>query len=293
MRAAVYHEISPVSRREHHARAATIVDDEAASLRHRVAGAFVEDPVLAGDLAAFARREADRGAWGSAADALVSASRLVAGVPATRDLLLEGVECMLLGGDLSAALAATEDVSAFEQSAHRDYVLGTLALMVGRHEEAEQLLVRAFEACDQTTERRLVADIAGQLSNLHLTWARPGEGATWAARALDAGQGRSLVDVLSCQATGLVMSGRRAEALSCVAGLPDPSRHRTLDSLNGYLGRGFARCVTDDFAGARSDLLPLIGALGQRGLTYVAIAAISVLAVAEYRLGLWDDAVMH
>jgi predicted ATPase len=74
--AAVYHDLGPARRAALHAAAAELAEDEASSLRHRVAAAPTEDARLAADLAALGRREATRQAWAIAATHLVSASRL-------------------------------------------------------------------------------------------------------------------------------------------------------------------------------------------------------------------------
>lgn len=76
VRAAVYHHhLGPARAAELHRRAAALVDDEAASLRHRAAASGPQAD-LADEAADFARREAARGAWPSAAAALLQAARL-------------------------------------------------------------------------------------------------------------------------------------------------------------------------------------------------------------------------
>ena len=224
VRAAVYHDLGPVRRTGLHARAAELVKDEPSSLRHRVAAARGGDAELAADLSAFARREAGHGAWASAADALLSAHRLAPATEEQERCLLEAVEYMILGGDVGGAMPHTETITALRPSPRRDYVLGSLALMTGRHEEAERLLVGAYQLCDAGTDRRLVADLAVQLANLGLTRGKGAEPATWAARALDAGQGLSLLrSALTCRIGGLAFAGRASEGLDEAASLPAAS----------------------------------------------------------------------
>ncbi|TMD93821.1 MAG: helix-turn-helix transcriptional regulator [Chloroflexi bacterium] len=297
VRAAVYHDLGPVRRIGLHAQAAALVENEASSLRHRVAAARGEDAQLAADLGAFARGEAGHGAWASAADALLSAQRL-APTPAERhQYLLEAVEYMLLGGDVGGAMAHTDTITALRPSPRRDYVLGSLTLMTGRPEEAERLLTGAYELCDPGTDRRLVADLAVQLANLGLTRGKGAESATWAARALDAENaedGMSLLrSALTCRVAGLTFAGRASEGLAAAASLPEASADLDQPSVDGYLGRGFARYIIDDLAGACADLAPMSTVFRHRGPAYLAVSALQFLSWAEYRLGSWDDAILH
>jgi DNA-binding CsgD family transcriptional regulator len=294
VRAAVYHDLGPVRRATLHARAAELVEDEASSLRHRVAAASGDDPRLAAELAEFAYREAGHGAWASAAVALLSASGLAPPGAAGPQHLLEAAEYMLLGGDVTGVVALADAITACAPGPRRDYVLGSLAAMHGRGEEAERLLIGAYELSDATTDRRLVADIAGQLANQNLVRGRATEAATWAARALDASRDRSLVlNALSGWIVGLASAGRVSDALAAAESLSDPSADIHEASMDGYTGRGYTRLITDDLAGACSDLEPMATAFRRRGPAYLAVAALWLLATAEYRLGSWDDASLH
>jgi len=294
VRAAVYHDLGPVRRMGLHSRAAALVQDEASSLRHRVAAARGNDAQLAADLSAFARREARHGAWASAADALLSAERLAPTPAEAHRCLLEAVEYMLLGGDVIGAIAYTDTVTELHRSPRRDYVLGNLALMTGRHEEAERLLICAYELCDTGTDVRLVADIAVQLASLYVARGKGVECATWAARSLDAGHGMSLLpSALTCQVTGLAVAGRVPEALAAATALRQVSPDLDQASVDGYLGRGFVRYIIDDLTGACSDLSAMSAVFRRRGPAFLAVSALMFVSWAEYRLGSWDDAILH
>jgi DNA-binding CsgD family transcriptional regulator len=294
VRAAVYHDLSPTRRAALHERAAALTHDEAASLRHRLAAFHGNSAELVADLTGFGRREAARGAWASAADAILSARRLSASGRERDELLLEAAEYLTFGGEVTAAAALSDDVATLGESARREYVLGSIALMSGRHEEAERSLTGAFALCDMGTDRALATQVAVQLANLTLTRARAGDGAAWAARALEVAQGTIPVsNALSCLAIGLTFAGRPAEAMASVATLPDPSDEVTPDRIDGYLGRGFVRYVTDDHDGACRDLAPLCATLRRRGPAYLAVAALATMSMAEYRMGAWDDSILH
>ena len=102
-RAAVYDQLPLTRRAELHAAAARLVDDEADSLRHRVAAAHGPEPTLVADLENFASREASRGAWASAASTLAVISRLSPSKSVRQQLLVRAVDAMVAGGDLVRA----------------------------------------------------------------------------------------------------------------------------------------------------------------------------------------------
>jgi DNA-binding CsgD family transcriptional regulator len=78
-----------------------------------------------------------------------------------------------------------------------------------------------------------------------------------------------------------------------VASLPDAPDEAHPDRIDGYLGRGFARYVTDDHVGACTDLAPLCALLRRRGPAYLAVASLATMSLAEYRMGGWDDSILH
>jgi ATP/maltotriose-dependent transcriptional regulator MalT len=196
---------------------------------------------------------------------------------------------MLNGGDVTGAVAQATTINDLEPSPRRDYVLGSLAAMTGRPEDAERLLAGAHELCAPDTEGGLVTDIAAQLATLNLTRGKGSEAATWAARALTTVEEGPLVPVaLSCLVAGLAFAGRMPEALAAAASLPDPS-----SNADGYLGRGYARLINDDPAGACADLEAISVVFRRRGPAHLAVAALLLLSQAEYRRGSWDDAIHH
>lgn len=75
-RAAVVDGLGPAQRRELHARAAEIVDDEGSSLLHLVSATTRSDADLADRLDRYAQARASDGAWSDAAEALIISSRI-------------------------------------------------------------------------------------------------------------------------------------------------------------------------------------------------------------------------
>jgi ATP/maltotriose-dependent transcriptional regulator MalT len=118
------------------------------------------------------------------------------------------------------------------------------------------------------------------------------EGITWARRSLETCPG-SLPG--TNRRTSLFVSygasGRMAEGLAEAA-------HLELDRVDvrhadGLVGRGSLRLWADDPAGARADLLPAADACLRHGPLETGMFAAVHLADAEWRLGRWDDALLH
>ena len=112
-------------------------------------------------------------------------------------------------------------------------------------------------------------------------------------RSTQSARPRPCPNSLSVLAIGLLFAGRAPEAAAAVAELPRADSLPEDSPLDGYLGRGYVRCVTDDPAAAREDLAPVAERLRRRGPAHQAIEALTVLATAEYRMGDWDDASVH
>ncbi len=294
VQAAAYHAIGPAHRAELHERAATLVTDEASALRHRVAAARGVDPQLAADLIIFGIHASHRGAWDAAADALLSASRLTADGPERDQRLLMAAEYMLLGGAVDDVLALVGEIESQSPTARRGFVLGSLAMTGGRYDRAQELLAGAYDVCDPVRDHPLAEEIAAQLARVHMGRGNGPEAALWATRSLDARRAPSPVsDSLSVLAIGLLFAGRAPEAAASVAELPDAHALEDDERLDGFIGRGYVRLVTDDPAAAREDLAPVAERLRRQGPAHRAIEALTMLATAEYRLGDWDDASVH
>ena len=295
VQAAAYHSLGPAHRAELHERAATLVPDEASSLRHRVAAARGADPQLAADLIIFGIQLSRRGAWDAAADALLSASRLTADGPERDQRTLMAAEYMLLGGAVDDVLALVDEIERQAPTARRGFVLGSLAMTSGRYDRAQEMLAAAYDAMRPGTRPPACrGDRRAARASAHGSRARPRRGAvgdqvarrkprTVARLRLALGPG----DRPALCRPGPGGGGRGGGTAS--GRLPAA----TIVPLDGYLGRGYVRCVTDDPAAAREDLAPVAERLRRRGPAHQAIEALTMLATAEYRMGDWDDASVH
>ena len=293
-RAAIYHDIGPAQRARLHLRAAELVGDEAAALFHRSAGAFGEDPQLACDLADYARREAARGTWTRAAAAMLRSSRLSpAGVERERRLL-EGVDFLLVAGDVARAATFTDQIRACADGPYPRYLLGLLAFHGGRPLEGEEVLLSAWEAREAGSDPELATKIATELALVLVRRSRGPELVTWARRAMASATGSNRArPPWYTLGYGLAYAGRTAEGLSELAFLPEQPRELRPEEVEPMFARGLMRYMTDDLDGARPDFTAMAPAAARWGSFVVRFASICFLGAVEYRLGDWDAAIAH
>lgn len=292
VRAAVYEDLGPARRTSLHGRAADLTTG-AARLDHRVAAALVEDADLATELEAAATGEAAEGAVGAAAEHMLSAARLSPAAAVGERRLVEAVRLLVLAGNASEASAYAAELARLPASSRRDLVLGHLALLTGRLSDAEALLEASWAGGSHGAE---AAHTAAQLAQLMLIQGRGTEAAQWARRAAQAHpEASARVAAVSRLMTGLANSGRAEEALGLVEGFDPPSGTAGLSpaDVDRLLGRGVVRLWTDHLEGARDDLLAAVTQVNRWGHLKEAAIFLTHLADAEYRLGLWDDALAH
>ncbi|MFD0476786.1 AAA family ATPase [Nonomuraea thailandensis] len=266
-RAAAYDGIGAGTRARLHLAAARLADDDGAALRHRAAAAGGPDEALAEELARFAAKAAQHGLWHEAAAHLELAAGLTES-PARRDELRTAVlEHVLIGGDVirAAELAAVRNA---DPRPVRRYVLGRLALAAGRFDEASELLAEAW----RHAEPGFAADVAEQLSWLHLVTGNRAGAASWARLSIEqpiAGPVARPYDVL---------------ALGGAPGAGAPP---------GSLAEAVAHLARDEAGQACAVLKRAVTAAGAAGLPHHRLLATALLSVAEHGLARWDEAVGH
>jgi DNA-binding CsgD family transcriptional regulator/tetratricopeptide (TPR) repeat protein len=297
VQAAVYGQINPLQRARLHERAAGLLEDEGAILRHRVAAAGTADPRLAEDLEAFGRREAHRGAWASAASALVEASRLSPVRTQREARLLQAVDAMVGAGDLGQASTYAREIMGFPAGALRDTALGYLAVVRGRSSEAENLLYRAWQRVDATIESSVAATIAQRLA-LHAVGRLNGADVVqWAGRAVElTAPGESgRAEAQAVLGLGVAWQGRLAEGLAvhreALAEIEAPDESSLPPRIR--MAHGWLLLVDGDIVGARADLMETAPAALARGSVRIALWAYAWLAITDYAIGSWDEAVLN
>ena len=291
-RAAAYHQLQPSERARLHGLAAEHTLGRAA-LWHRVRAAMRPDPGLAADLTAAAADEASRGQLETTAEDLVGAAQVHPDAAARQRLMLDAADLRLWASDPAAAsalLATAQDPS----GSRWHYVHGHLAMVAGRLPHAQAELQTAWQRIGAADDD-LRGPIASLLAQLDILADRGQTGARWAARALDAlPPGHPLSSLTrGCLALALWIAGRTEQATASMAGLPTEAAAVTPGDAAQLTFRGLLRLWGDDLAGARADCTRAIRLGRESGLPSYLLTAAAYLAEVEYRLGEWDDAIVH
>lgn len=293
-RAAVYHAVSLSERCDLHRRAGALASTEGAALRHRAAATLEEDEALAADIEAFAAREAACGSTASAAELFHEAAALVRAGPRRDDDLVEAAELRLGDGDVLAAKAIAGRCHGLDDEGRSRYLRGRLALAQGDLGDAERHLQRAWELAAVEARRHLRGRIAGALADLNLRLLRGAEVVEWAMQAVSCGQAGHDRGALAHLALGLAITGRVTEAARAVAsGPPRPDEEAATRIGDRLLARAFSELYAGDLAAARHHAGRLVSRAAPSAAAPASPEALVVLAVSEYRLGAWDDALDH
>ena len=288
--AAVYDQIGPSRRAHLHALAAQLVEDEGASLRHLAAAAAGPDADLAQRLEDQAENKAAGQCMESAAMAMVSASRLSPARPEREERLLRAVDWMLAAGDAAQARAHAGEVAGFAEGARRFSIVGQLASLDGRVEEANELFALAWERCDAAADPVLAAVIAHRVAYHCLRRLRDEDVVLWDRRALALAPDSILaVGWAAVLALSLWRLGRAGEAYR----LLEESRTSERDDDLHLLGmRGWLRFAEDDVENARADLEAAAASELRLGALLVTSVHLTVLARVQYAMGDWGAAVV-
>lgn len=177
-------------------------------------------------------------------------------------------------------------------AARQRYAEGHLALVGGKMADATTLLGDAWRHCDPVTDPALAHRIAERLATLCLIDCRGAEAARWAERAT------ALTAVPAKGGTlrysrllALGMTGAAEGGLALTRQLPSPALVRPEDA-DLLLGRGILRVWSDDLEDGRDDLLAAVR-MTRRGPVPLRVLADTHLGQAEFRVGRWDEAVLH
>ena len=292
--AAVRDDLGPARRRRLHQAAAALVPSPAA-LAHRVAAAFGPDESLASDLEKAAHEAARAGEVAQGAAWLVQASAASADRAGQERCLLDALAALVGSADVTGAVSLWPQVAALGASARRSALLGHLDLLCARGPVVEAHLLEAWQAHNPDTEPLVGAAAATSLAAYFCTLRRLEEALTWGERAVAASAGNTAtrLQALIVVALSLTLAGRGPDGLARLGELPAAAGEVPLELTDGLVMRGMCRLFIDDLTGAMTDLL--VGMARQRagvssrdpGHTLV------YLSDAEYRLGAWDDALIH
>ncbi len=293
MQRAVYSDLNPVRRRRLHQGSAGLVDRYRA-LGHRVAAAVGPDDVLAGELEAAGREARNLGRMAQAAAWLAQAAAVSSEPEAADRRLLDALEILVTYGEVAEAETLAARVAAVAPSARRSGLLGALDYLAGRTAAGEARLLDAWQAHDPAREASVGAAAALQLAALCLVAGRIREAIGWGERAATATAPAAVRHTaLGGLALALFLDGRGPEGLARLAFLPAAPAEVARQDTDTLVLRGMARVLAEDLAGAIGDLSTAAARMRAGVPLRTASQCLSYLASAEYRLGSWDDAVVH
>lgn len=292
--ASVYHCLAISERAELHSLAAKLVSEEGAVLRHRVAATTEQDEGLASAVEAFAVQESARSAWTSAAAFFEESARLRPAGHLQEGSVLGAVECLLMAGESLAARSLSAGVEGFADVARSRYLLGRIALLDGHLEEAGRLLAGAREASDVDVDAVLASKIALELASLNLHLLRPQEAIAWAEQAMSAARGTPLAQrPLPSLAFGLATTGQATRALEAVRSSPVPAEDAGPELASYLMAGALALLHAGATDGARVDATRLVSVASRSGPLLAHVIGLALLATTEYRLGAWNDSIVH
>ena len=196
---------------------------------------------------------------------------------------------------MSGAVALGPQVAQLGASARRSALRGQLDLLCARGSVVEAHLVEAWQAHNPDTEPLVGAGAATALASYLCTVRRLEEALAWAERAVaaSAGDPAARLQALVVVALSLTLAGRGPEGLARLGELPAAAAEVPLEVTDGLVMRGMCRLFTDDLAGAMTDLSVGVARLRAGVSSPYSGQRLVYLSDAEYRLGAWDDALMH
>lgn len=278
---------------EWHRRAADLVTDPVARLRHRVAATPVPDPLLADEVDALARSHGHDGAWAQAAELFRDASRLTADPLLRDERLMRSVDALVASGDCIGAAALVPVVESLRETALRNAVLAYLAILRGRATEAELRLQRAGDIVNTDRDAGTAAFIA-QRHVLHALVQCQGEQLVrWADRALELADADSpaAIEASAIRGLGLLAAGQPRRATAAYEELSTRVRHGP-QAQRVAMGRGWVQLMRDDVDAARTSLETAVAAASLGGSTRITLWAYGWLARVQFVTGEWDDAMV-
>jgi DNA-binding CsgD family transcriptional regulator/tetratricopeptide (TPR) repeat protein len=291
---AVYGDLGPIWRRRLHERAAGLVDRHQA-LVHRVAASAGLDDGLAGELEAAGREARDLGRTAQAADWLAQAAAASSDPAAADRRLLDALEILVTCGEVAQAEALAARLASAAASPRGCLLLGKVDFFAGRAAAAEARLVQAWQAHDPARDSSVGAAAATKLTAFCMVQGRFAEAVRWGERAARADAAPAAVRhrAQGMLAIARVVAGQGPQALAGLAFLPAAPSQVPREDTDTLVSRGIARAWAGDLAGAVADLTAVAARLRAGVPLRYPGPCLGHLAGAEYRLGCWDDAVVH
>jgi DNA-binding CsgD family transcriptional regulator len=289
LRGAVYNDLSATRQAELH-RAASEATSGRVALHHRARAAGGPDEMLAAEFEKLAEEELAAGRVSSAAEQLRIAATL-SPEPEDRDRrVLRAAEALLIGNYPARAKSMRSVVEACAETPYRNLILGIIEFHDGRWSAAKSQLTTAIANDPHST-------VAARAQvGLALTYSLEGRWddalqAVEASHAGDVGWGAGIARYV--QAMGLMQLDRADELSTQLRSLDAEGAAANVATLDVLAARGLMKFLNEDIAGAVDDMSTVVqrGRGGEPARFFT--ATLSFLSEAEYRLGRWDDALVH
>ncbi|MGJ0119442.1 LuxR C-terminal-related transcriptional regulator [Williamsia sp. MIQD14] len=274
----------------HHA-AADALDDEARALAHRARATALPDRSLADDLVAMAARRGADGEWATAADLFAVAGRMGTDVVDRETTFLRSVDALISAGDIARAADHVAAVESLRETPLRDSVLGYLAILRGRPQEASARLRRAWETVRPVHDPEIAAMICHRQVLHSLARCDGLRLVRWAdeAVALVGADHPVAVEVGAIRGLGLGATGRMREALLGYENLWDHNKTGPVGQ-RVQMGAGWLHLAADEVARARTELESATPTDHLGGSTRIALWAHAWLARTCFVTGDWTGA---
>ena len=291
VRAAVLSTMSRVERAHLHRAAAAAEADPADQLTHLVHASPLPDPLVSDRLDTLAAFRAGTGEWATAAKLYLLSSRSTQEPAAREDRLVRAVDALIGAGDMRTASDYIAEIESLRETPARNAVLGYLAILRGRPNEAEARLTRAWQLV-RTRHAPEVAAVICHRQVLHNLARCDGANLVlWADRAVElvGADHATAVEAQSIRGLGLAGTGRVAEALSSYR---DLWGHASTGAVGQrvQMGAGWLHFATDHIDLARSELEAAAPTDFLGGSTRISLWAHGWLARTYFVTGEWDAA---
>lgn len=291
VRAAILATVGETERARLHRVAAEAVEDPADALAHLVDAHAVPDPAVCDRLDAVAAERAQRGEWSTAARLYALSSRSSVD-PAERDArLVRAVDAAIGAGDVPTAAGWSAQIESFRDTPAKNAVLGYLAILRGRPQDAEARLHRAWTSVRQKHDPRTAATICHREVLHNLARCRGADLVTWADRAVElvGEHDATAVEARTIRGLGLGATGRTTEALASYAEL---LTHVDSGAMGQrvQMGAGWLHLATDRPDTARAELESALPTDFLGGSTRISLWAHGWLARCHLATGDWDAA---
>ncbi|MBY6412808.1 AAA family ATPase [Rhodococcus sp. BP-252] len=291
IRAGILAALGRVEQADLHRTAAGMVEDPASVLAHLVEVTPGPDSALSDKLEALAVERAGKGEWAAAANLYSLASRSSGDTHKRDDRLVLAVDALIGAGDVPTASGYVAEIESFRETAMRSAVLGYLAIMRGRPQEAGARLDRAWEMVRVRHEPDVAAVVCHRQVLHNLARCNGTELVKWADRAIElvGTSSPTAIEAQSIRGLGLGGTGHVVEALRSYKNLWSYA-HTGAVGQRVQIGSGWLHLATDQIDIARVELESATPTDFLGGSTRISLWAHSWLARTYFVTGDWGAA---